>query len=127
MHGELMSALCLACGARARWTGPMRAEDSCPACAPTDELQPDVVWFGEVPHHMESIADALSGCEQFVSIGASGQVWPAAGFAQAAHSQGVRTLELNLETGAVSHAFEETRLGRASELVSAWVAEIVGA
>ncbi|MGB3406194.1 MAG: Sir2 family NAD-dependent protein deacetylase, partial [Jannaschia sp.] len=52
MHGELMRALCHACGAR--WDAPakMDARAPCPACrAPA--TRPDVVWFGEIPYHME--------------------------------------------------------------------------
>jgi NAD-dependent deacetylase len=125
MHGELMSALCLACGARAPWTGPMRAEDPCPACATPDALRPDVVWFGEIPYHMDAIAEALADCDLFVSIGTSGQVWPAAGFAEEARAHCARTLELNLETSAVSHAFHESRRGPATDLTPRWVAELL--
>jgi NAD-dependent deacetylase len=125
MHGELMSALCLRCGTRSRWTGPMTAADICPACAAPDSLRPDVVWFGETPHHMEAIADALARCALFVSIGTSGQVWPAAGFAAEARAHGAQTLELNLETSAVSHAFDEVRRGPATDLTPRWVADLL--
>lgn len=126
MHGELRSALCAACGQRLPWTEPLIDAPSCGAChAPA--MRPDVVWFGEVPYQMERIFDALAQADLFVSIGTSGAVYPAAGFVQEAAAYGARTLELNLERSEGSHWFDESRQGRAGELVPAWVEEVVSA
>ncbi|MDH3263193.1 MAG: NAD-dependent deacylase [Paracoccaceae bacterium] len=124
MHGELARALCAACGAR--WPAPleMQALDPCPACG-ARATRPDVVWFGEMPYRMEEIGAALAACELFVAIGTSGQVWPAAGFVEEARAGGARCLELNLERSEVSRRFHEVRLGPATELVPAWVRELV--
>ncbi|PIE08461.1 MAG: NAD-dependent protein deacylase [Rhodobacterales bacterium] len=124
MHGRLMQALCAACGAR--WDAPreMRAGDACPVCG-AGPTRPDIVWFGEIPYHMEEIADALTGAELFVAIGTSGSVYPAAGFVAEARAQGIRTLELNLAPSDTAGAFDEVRLGPASEVVPAWVAELL--
>ena len=65
------------------------------------------------------------GADLFVSIGTSGAVYPAAGFVQQAKSAGARTLELNLERSQGSAWFDESRLGPASELVPAWVEEML--
>lgn len=126
MHGELRSALCAACGGRIPWEGDLGGRDWCPGCG-EPALRPDVVWFGEVPYEMDRIFAALEQCELFVSVGTSGAVYPAAGFVQAARAYGARTLELNLEPSEGSVYFHETRLGPASELVPAWVREVVGA
>ena len=75
---------------------------------------------------MDEIYAALSRADLFVSIGTSGAVYPAAGFVQEATRCGARTLELNLERSLGSGMFDETRLGPASELVPAWVAEMLG-
>src|SRR5689334_17511953 len=48
MHGELLSALCRACGRRTRWSGDLSDYPPCPSCG-VCELRPDVVWFGEMP------------------------------------------------------------------------------
>ena len=61
----------------------------------------------------------------FVSIGTSGAVYPAAGYIQTARYLGASTLEINLEPSQGSHFFEESRIGRAGELVPAWVVEIL--
>lgn len=129
MHGELKSALCTSCEMRSPWDAPMSARDGerppCPICqAPS--LRPDVVWFGEMPYQMERIYGALRNADLFVSIGTSGAVYPAAGFVRDARDLGVRTLELNLERSEGSHWFHESRLGKAGDLVPAWVDEMLG-
>ncbi|WP_225205208.1 NAD-dependent deacylase [Novosphingobium huizhouense] len=125
MHGEHLNAWCTACDVRSRWTGPLIDRPPCPACGER-ALRPDVVWFGEVPYRMEEIHDALREADLFVSIGTSGAVYPAAGFVRAARDLGARTLELNLERSQGSAWFDETRLGPASEIVPAWVDEMLG-
>ena len=125
MHGEHLNAWCTYCDVRSPWTGPLIDRPACPACG-ARALRPDVVWFGEMPYHMETIYAALRGADLFVSIGTSGAVYPAAGFVRAARDLGARTLELNLERSQGSDWFEETRLGPASELVPDWVEELLG-
>ena len=61
----------------------------------------------------------------FVSIGTSGAVYPAAGFVQTARYCGARTLEINLEPSQGSLFFDESRIGKAGELVPLWVEEMV--
>jgi NAD-dependent deacetylase len=125
LHGELKSALCSSCETRAPWLDAMLHRPPCPVCqAPT--LRPDVVWFGEMPYQMGRIYRALESCDLFVSIGTSGAVYPAAGFVQEARAAGARTLELNLEPSEGSRLFHESRLGPASQLVPAWVDEVLG-
>ena len=124
MHGEALSAWCLACDARHPWTGKLRDGPGCPACGEA-ALRPDIVWFGEMPYEMDQIFAALARAGLFVSIGTSGAVYPAAGFVQQAKSARARTLELNLERSQGSAWFDETRLGPASEVVPQWVEEML--
>ncbi len=120
MHGELKSRLCAGCGDRAPQDGDLPPGSVCPAChAPA--LRPDIVFFGEMPHAMERIEDAILSCDLFVSIGTSGAVYPAAGFVELARHAGAATLELNLERSAGSARFDDSRLGAAGRLVPAWV------
>jgi NAD-dependent deacetylase len=124
MHGEHLTAWCTSCDSRTRWTGPLIDRPACPVCG-ARSLRPDVVWFGEMPYQMERIYAALRNCDLFVSIGTSGAVYPAAGFVRTARELGAQTLELNLERSQGSDWFHETRLGPASEVVPAWVEEIL--
>ncbi len=125
MHGELNSAWCRACDARLAWTGAMGGDPACPGCGTAGRLRPDIVWFGEMPYAMERIDRALMDADLFVSIGTSGNVYPAAGFVQTAKYVGARTLEMNLEPSLGSYLFDESRIGKAGELVPAWVEEVL--
>ncbi len=126
MHGELLKARCLACETVSPWRGDMTLESACPACGKVGRLRVDVVWFGEMPFQMERIYRALSACDLFLSIGTSGNVYPAAGFVEAAAEAGARTLELNLEPSLGHTLFDEARQGPASELLPAFVEELLG-
>jgi NAD-dependent deacetylase len=127
MHGELKSAWCLACDVRSPWEAPLSGDPPCPCCGETGALRPDIVWFGEMPYGMERIERALADCDLFVSIGTSGNVYPAAGFVQTARYVGARTLEMNLEPSLGSVYFHESLTGPASELVPGWVEEVLRA
>ncbi len=124
MHGEHLTVWCTNCDTRVPWAGPLIDRPPCPACR-APYLRPDVVWFGEVPYRMDEIFAALREADLFVSIGTSGAVYPAAGFVRTAREIGAATLELNLERSQGSKWFNETRLGPASELVPAWVEEML--
>jgi len=125
MHGELASGWCLACDERFAWAGPMGEEACCPACQVEGRVRPDIVWFGEMPYEMERIDEALQRADLFVSIGTSGAVYPAAGFVQTARYCGAKTLEMNLEPSNGSIFFDESRIGRAGDLVPTWVEELL--
>ncbi|MBB5514586.1 NAD-dependent deacetylase [Rubricella aquisinus] len=123
MHGELTRAWCLACDQRMDWRDDLTTETPCPKCA-TPALRPDIVWFGEIPYHMEEIDMALRQASLFVAIGTSGEVYPAAGFVAEARAMGIPALELNMEpTGG---RFDDGRYGPASRIVPDWVNEMLG-
>lgn len=125
MHGELLKIVCRHC----RVVHPCRVDvserDACPACGRVGGLRPDVVWFGEMPYHMERIGEALEDCDLFVSIGTSGNVYPAAGFVAEARAAGAHTVELNLEPSAGATLFDQALQGPASILVPAFVARLL--
>lgn len=125
MHGELLSAFCIACNHRWQQEMDLSVETPCPACQTKGGPRPDIVWFGEMPYEMDRIERALESCDLFVSIGTSGAVYPAAGFVQLAHMHGAQTLELNLEPSQGSAFFNETRHGPATQLVPQWVQSLL--
>ncbi|MEM6635468.1 MAG: NAD-dependent deacylase [Pseudomonadota bacterium] len=124
MHGTLAGALCAACAHR--WPAPreISSADPCPACN-RPATRPDIVWFGEFPYHMDSIETALTKCDLFAAIGTSGQVYPAAGFVAEAAAAGADTIELNLAPSDVSDVFDRHLFGPASDIVPAWVQEVL--
>lgn len=125
MHGELLRAWCQACDTRHPWQADLSQDTACPTCAATARLRPDIVWFGEMPYQMERIEDALFQCDLFVSIGTSGNVYPAAGFVKGARSVGAHTVEINLEPSDGASQFDDCRHGPAGVLVPAFVDEVL--
>lgn len=125
MHGELTSVLCNACEMRSEWHRDVLPGTACPRCHSVGYLRPDVVWFGEMPHQMNVIDRAIRRCDLFVSIGTSGNVYPAAGFVSDARRAGAHTVELNLEPSEGYSLFHEAHHGRATEIVPAFVERLL--
>lgn len=125
MHGELARVFCSLCGQRREWSEDLSVETVCASCGRQGKMRPDVVWFGEIPYRMDDIFDRLASCDLFVSIGTSGEVYPAAGFVFEASRAGAHTIELNLEPSANARDFSEGRYGPASEVVPLWAADLV--
>lgn len=125
MHGELLSAWCKACDRKHIWNDEITLETVCPSCSRAGKVRPDIVWFGEMPYHMDAIEEALSLADLFISVGTSGNVYPAAGFVQMARLAGAHTIELNLEPSEGASLFHERRHGRAGTIVPAYVEELL--
>ena len=125
MHGELLKVRCGFCDAQAACTGDLGVDVACPECAVAGGLRPHVVWFGEMPLEMERIYQALDRCRLFMSIGTSGNVYPAAGFVAHVTGGGTHTVELNMEPSEGATQFVEARYGPATEMVPAYVDKIL--
>jgi len=125
MHGEMLKARCTACATVLVWHDDLDAASRCAKCSNHGRLRPHVVWFGEMPLEMERIYAALARCALFVSIGTSGNVYPAAGFVAEAHAAGAHTVELNLEPSAGASLFAEAIHGPATTVVPAWVERLM--
>lgn len=119
MHGELKKAQCQACGKIHPWEQDLGPAPPCPHCGRA-ALRPHIVWFGEMPLEMDRIFAALDTCALFLSIGTSGNVYPAAGFVGAVGAA-THTLEINVEPSLTADAFLEHRQGKAGDLVPAFV------
>lgn len=125
MHGELMKALCASCGERHVWAVDLGVETPCPACGKAGAMRPDVVWFGEMPYEMDRINQALIEADLFISIGTSGNVYPAAGFVASACEAGAHTVELNLEPSEGASLFLEAIYGPATQIVPAFIDKLL--
>jgi NAD-dependent deacetylase len=126
MHGELFKSRCerAACTRTPfddRRTYP--TANAIARCACGARIRPHIVWFGEVPFDMDAIAEELSHCDVFVTIGSSGAVYPAAGFVAHVRARAlreglpVRTVYLGPERPDNAHMLDEHRLGKAGDLV----------
>lgn len=125
MHGELLKSECAHCGDVRTAQGDLSAELECASCGRAGGMRPYVVWFGETPRFMDEAMDAITGADMFVSIGTSGSVYPAAGFASEARALGIAATELNLEPSENAHQFTDSRYGPATKIVPAWAREIL--
>jgi len=125
MHGELLKMRCSNTEMVYDCRTAIGFDDECRCCQQPGNLRPHIVWFGEMPFYMQQITEALLNCDLFISIGTSGNVYPAAGFYQTAKQHDALTVELNLEpTGS---QFDEHHYGPASELVPQFLTEILAA
>lgn len=125
MHGELLKVRCTNTGEVYHKENDSSIEDPCECCNKIGNLRPDIVWFGEMPMQMDEIYHALEHCDLFISIGTSGNVYPAAGFVEVARQYGALTAELNLEPSKTQNAFEQHIYGKASEVVPKFVEDIL--
>ena len=94
-HGNLFEDRCSAEGKVVDSPVIADGDEVCPDCGA--RLRPGVVWFGEIipDAAMAAAAAAVADCDVFFSVGTSALVWPAAGFAEAAHGNGAVVVEIN--------------------------------
>ena len=86
-------------------------------------MRPNIVWFGEYPFRMDEVHAALGRCGYFVSIGTSWNVYPVAAFTRWV-SRNSAKIELNLTETRASGDFDDSRIGKAGDLVPAWTEEM---
>ena len=125
MHGEAMKARCRDCRSISLCETTLNETNPCPACRVVGTLRPHIVWFGEIPFFMDEISLSLSKADLFISIGTSGNVYPAAGFAEEASRHGIRTIEVNPNTTEISSHFDEHLRGPAGVKVTELVEKIL--
>jgi NAD-dependent deacetylase len=126
MHGELAMLRCERCGHRERNLAALDPVTfvACSHCE-HDRLRPDIVWFGELPMHLDRIERRLRRATHFLSIGTSGLVYPAAGFLTAARAAGAHTWVNSLDEPSNLHPSDDFHPGRAAEVVPRLVDELL--
>ncbi len=122
MHGQLRSVFCQGCGDRKTWERELSVSEICTYCDQKGSLRPDIVWFGEMPYHMEKIYEFLEKCDLFLSIGTSGQVYPAAAFVREATD--AHKIEINIKASEISHLFDENYWGTAGDEVPKFISTL---
>lgn len=127
MHGRDGEIRCMSCGTVTESDDDLSPASVCPHCKELGELRPNIVWFGEMPMHMEEIHATLGRCGLFLSIGTSGEVYPAAGFVMEVrrHNHRAHTVELNLEPTDNRTLFHQHIYGPATLTVPPYVARVL--
>lgn len=123
MHGELLKMRCVNSDLVFDCRLPLDFDNECQCCKAPGNLRPHIIWFGEMPFHMRQISEALLACDMFISIGTSGNVYPAAGFYQTARQNRAHTVELNLET--TGSVFDTHLYGPATEVVPSFLEQLL--
>lgn len=118
MHGSLAQSRCVRCDKPFVDSALHLDPAALPACAECGAaIRPHIVWFGEVPLHLEAILLALEQSTVLLVIGTSGAVYPAAGFVRIARQLGSRTIYIGPEEPLNADAFDNILLGPATEIV----------
>lgn len=109
LHGNIARNICLDCRSDA---GPLHVAegDPVPRCAACGGmLRPGVVWFGEMlpGEQLRRASDAAARCQLFLSIGTSGEVYPAAQLPGLAREHGAYVVEINPRPSSIAHRMHE--------------------
>ena len=127
VHGTLWRSRCSACMRPAFADATYPVEPPLPRCACGALLRPDIVWFGELLDG-ENTARIDRFMRQagrsgdpfvFLAVGTSGNVYPAAGYVNAARHLGAQTWLANLDPAENAGAFEHFVAGPAGATLPA--------
>ena len=124
MHGNLMTSRCTVCDREPFEDRTAYRDNVAPMCgrckkAGTDALlRPHIVWFGEpiatgALARIEAFLDVAGSSIQFLAVGTSGLVFPAAGLVDVVRKRGGRTWLVNADRPANVDAFDEVVIGPA--------------
>lgn len=95
IHGQLLKNKCHDCKETFPGSASLTDKDICPFCGNIGRLRPDVVFFTEQPYFLNQCISLVSNADVFISIGTSGQVYPAANFVVYAKQNKALTIEIN--------------------------------
>lgn len=124
MHGELLKKRCRFCDRVSEVASDIRSTDACTDCGKRGGLRPHVVWFGEMPLQLDRICEALEECDLFISVGTSGNVYPAAGFVEVVNASRGHSVEINLEPSATGSHFSQKIYGPAGTELPEFLAQL---
>jgi NAD-dependent deacetylase len=97
MHGDARHLQCIACG----WVGEadpdaLAADPSVPECPECGRpVKPNAVLFGELVRGLPEIDRLLEGCDLFLVVGTSAEVFPASQLPDWVASRGGKVVEVN--------------------------------
>lgn len=116
LHGSLWRVRC-ACGVLEAPPPAAYTHRRCPDCGRW--RRPDITWFEDAVDEglFAVVGEWVRETALFVSIGTSGAVWPAAGFAQLAQRSGAEMVEINPEDNEASSLYTQRVRAKASEAI----------
>jgi len=119
MHGDLATSRCeRACGREPVEDRTIyRSLDEVGRCPCGARLRPNIVFFGEVPLHMDRIQREIGRTTLMLVVGTSGSVYPAANFVHWARIAGARTVYVGPEAPLNADAFTHVVEGRAGDVL----------
>lgn len=123
IHGDLATVVCASCGKQADGRENTLSASPCDACG--GRLRRDVVLFGEMPKKLDLIEEDFLNAGTYISIGTSGEVWPAAGYAKRARNRKLNTIEVNPRQTELSHFFDVKYRGLAGTEVPRMVDNLI--
>ncbi|KAK7060320.1 hypothetical protein VNI00_001085 [Paramarasmius palmivorus] len=94
---------------------PVNSLPRCKACGAL--ARPGVVWFEEMPLHLDTINKIVEEADLCLVVGTSSTVYPAAGYASEVQEKGGKTAVFNLERSAGDKEADFLFLGPCSETV----------
>jgi NAD-dependent deacetylase len=120
LHGNIWTARCTECGARASLRDEYTWRERpplCPSCG--NAMRPDVVLFGEMlpAGVFERAAMDAAACDLCFVVGTSSLVYPAMRLPEIAHESGAYTVEINPEETPFSALCDAAIGGRAGEVL----------
>lgn len=123
VHGSLWRTRCSSCMRPPFADERYPVEPPLPRCACGRLLRPDIVWFGELLREADVervdafMRDARRSGDpfMFLAVGTSGNVYPAAGYVDAARAHGAETWLVNLEPALNAGSFDHHVSGPAGE------------
>ncbi len=134
MHGSIADSYCNKCRRRITTVELITNLDqgqsnkctqpwwfSCEKCK--GQFRPNIVWFGEIPHHLDKITRRIQQCTKFLVIGTSGTVYPAAQLLVLAKRFGADTIGVNLDRPENVSYIDEFHQGKSGKLLPFLVAE----
>jgi len=123
VHGSIWNLRCLSCRTE-HIDRRIPLPELPPKCDCGGMLRPGVVWFGEsLPQDIWRQAEqAARSADLFLVIGTSAVVYPAAGLAHIAKSNGARVVEINIEETAISSGIDSFLQGPSGELLPQLIA-----